>query len=65
MPRVREVKRCRASVVVERTPNGNATVVRPCLAPATTDGHPDCEHGREARAWVEKYAATTSKTPER
>jgi hypothetical protein len=56
MPRIREVKRCRAYVVTERDAEGRPVGQRPCLAPATRDGQPDCEHGKAARAWIARYA---------
>jgi hypothetical protein len=56
MPRIRELRRCRAYVVTERDAEGRPFGHRPCLAPATRDGHPDCEHGDAARVWVDRYA---------
>lgn len=55
MPRIREIKRCRAWVVT-RDEEGHPVGHRHCLAPATRDGQPDCEHGEFARVWIARYA---------
>lgn len=47
MPRIKDRLLCRAFVAAKDGP---------CLAPATRDGHPDCEHGKVSRAWVAKFA---------
>lgn len=56
MPRIKEIKRCRATVVVTRNQYGNPATVRQCLAPATREGYADCEHGEAARKWVAAFA---------